>query len=172
MEVPTQPSARLVLLVDPDPATREGLRPLVAELGLEIVQARQSIAALEILQRLPHKFRLAIVTVEMPGLSGAVLVETLRLFRPTLPTVCLIGADRAPVPVGSLGNCLEKPIRPEELRAQVRDALAGDGGPMLSTPADRVAVARAKATFAVSGSLLDAARELARGTPSEPASGW
>ncbi len=171
MNGPTAVPGRLVLLVDPDPATRLTLRPLLIRYGLELVQARSTVAGLELLQRMPEHFRLAVICIGMPGLSGALLIETLRLFRPSLPVVCLTAAERAGVGAGN-GNCLSKPVRPDDLRAQVEDALAGSGGVSLAASVTPAAVARAKAEFALSRNLLEAARELARGMPGETASGW
>jgi CheY-like chemotaxis protein len=153
----------LLLLVDDDPITRNLLQPVVRPYGLEIVQARASIAALELLQRVAQRFRLAVVSLEMPGLSGAVLLETLRIFLPGLATVCL----RAGSTVGG-GACLAKPPRSDELRARIAEALAGAPIPSIAAVTPEV-VARAKSAFAVSASLLDAAREVARGMPGESA---
>jgi CheY-like chemotaxis protein len=169
MEDSTQPATKLVLLIDADPATRDVVRPLLAPRGLEVVQARNGVAGLEILQRLPDRFRLAIINLGMPGLSGAVLIETLRLCRPGLPVVCLTSSERTAVAAAS-SNCLSKPVQPAELHAQVEDALAGIHQSVTAVAVDPEALARAKAAFEASGNMLDAARELARGIPSEPAS--
>jgi CheY-like chemotaxis protein len=171
MEDSTQPAPKLVLLIDTDPTTRDAVRPLLAPRGLEVVQARNSVAGLEILQRLPDRFRLALINLEMPGLSGAVLIETLRLCHPGLPVVCLSSTERTAVAAAS-NNCLSKPVQPSELDAQVADALAGIHQPVTGTAVDPEALARAKAAFEASGHLVEAAHELSRGMPSEPPSGW
>lgn len=171
MEDSTQPETKLVLLIDADPATRDVVRPLLAPRRLELVQVRNGVSGLEILQRLPDRFRLAIVNLEMPGLSGAVLIETLRLCRPGLPVVCLTSAERTALAAAN-SNCLSKPVRPTELHAQMEDAFAGIHQSVTAVAVDPEALARAKAAFAASGNLLDAARELVRGMPSEPASEW
>jgi CheY-like chemotaxis protein len=171
MNGPTAVPGRLVLLVDPDPATRLTVRPLLIRFGLELIQARSTVAGLELLQRMPEHFRLAVICIEMPGPSGALLIETLRLFRPSLPVVCLTAAERAGVGAAN-GNCLSKPVRPDDLRAQREDALAGNSGAAPAASVTPAAVARAKAEFALSRNLLEVARELARGMPGETASGW
>ena len=171
MDEPTQPRAGLVLLIDWDPATREAVKPLLAPYSLELVQARTSVAALELLQRVPNHFRLAIISLEMSGLSGAVLLETLRLFRPELPVVCLTAAEPATVAAGN-GNCLTKPVNVADLRGQLEDGLAGKSVAGSVAGAAPEAIARARASFALWGSLLEAARELARGMPAGPANGW
>jgi CheY-like chemotaxis protein len=169
MEQTNRPQGTLALLIDPESATRSLTRPLLLPYGLEVIQARSSMAALELLQRLPQRFRLAIVSLEMPDLSGAVLLETLRLFRPGLATLCMSAAER--VSAGA-GSCLPKPFRADELQSQIAEALAGKLSPPLGAAASSDAVARATAAFAGTASLLEAARELARGMPDEAAWGW
>ena len=171
MNTSTNGRPNLVLLIDSDPATRQSVVPLLVRSGVELVQARDSVAGLEILQRLPERFRLAIISLEMPGLSGTVLIQTLRLFRPDLPIVCL--THRQPVAAGERATrCLDKPVRPELLRAQLEDALGGVAPAREAADMRPDAVARAKACFARSRSLLDAAREVARGLPGESPDGW
>jgi DNA-binding response OmpR family regulator len=168
MESSTRLQGRLVLLIDDDPATRAVVRPVLVRYGLELVQARTGVAALELLQRMPGSFRMAVISVELPGVSGAVLLETLRLFRPKLALVCLAAATSA---MAEAAICLPKPVTATELRTEMEAALAGPAGHRAPV-ASAAAIARAEARFAASGNLLEAARELARGMPGEPASGW
>jgi CheY-like chemotaxis protein len=159
---PTNGHPRLVLLIDADPDTRRVVAPLLAPGGLEVVQAREGAAALEILQRLPDRFRLVILSLETPGISGAVLLTTLRLLRPELPVVCLSAAELVPAE-GS--PCVGKPLKPELLGERIALALEGGRRPALDLElVSREAVDRARRSFGQSGSLLDAAREIARGT--------
>ena len=168
MDQPSRSTTPLLLLIDEDPITRNLLQPVVRPYGLEVVQARASIAALELLQRVAERFRLAVVSLEMRGLSGAVLLETLRIFLPGLATVCLTAGST----VGGGPGCLAKPPRSGALRTRIAEVLAGEPMPA-STPAVAPdVVARARSAFAISASLLDAARELARGMPGESAIDW
>jgi DNA-binding response OmpR family regulator len=170
MNSPVQRQARLVLLIDADPAMRATVRPLVARHGLDLVQARTGVAALDLVQRMPDSFRMAVVSLELPGMSGALLMETLRLFRPDVSAICLTAVERVAMTAES-ANCLSKPPSPAEFGSQMDDALSG----ALPAPAPRArpsAIQRAQAEFAVSGDLLEAARKLARGMPDEPASAW
>ena len=170
MNSPVQRQGRLVLLIDADPAMRATVRPLLARYGLDLVQARTGVAALDLVQRMPDSFRMAVVSLELPGMSGTLLMETLRLFRPAVSIICLTAVERVVVTAES-ANCISKPPSPAELGSQMGDALAG----ALPAPAPRArpsAILRAQAEFAVSGDLLGAARELARGMPDEPASAW
>jgi DNA-binding response OmpR family regulator len=164
-------AASLALLIDADPAMRPLLQPFVGRHGLEIIHARSSVGALELLQRLPGRFRLALVSLEMPGLSGLVLLETLKLFRPGTATLCLASTDGAPVAAAG-ANCLKKPVRASDLRTRIAEALAGAVSPSTGYPIGAEALARARASFALSGNLLEAARELARAVPGTPPEAW
>ena len=160
-------SAPLVLLVDEDPITGNLVRPLLRPYGLELVQARASVAALELLQRVAPRFRLAVVSLEMSGISGTVVLETVRLFRPGLATICLTAASRgAAVP---RGECVAKPIGADELRSRVAEALAGaQSSPEACTLAPGV-IRKARAVFEHSGSLVEAAREIGLGLSDQSA---
>jgi len=157
---------KLVLLIDGDPSTRSIVETLLASTGLELVQARNSVAGLEIFQRLPDRFRLVIVSLEVPGLSGLVLIQTLRLFHPELPIVCLAGAELS---ARETGQCVAKPVRVGALRAELTDALAGVRPTAGLAKISGEAIARAKACYARTSTLLEAAREIARAMPGESA---
>ena len=70
------------------------------------------------------------------------------------------------------GRCLAKPVRADQLGAQINEALAGTLSKQPGTAILPEAVARAKATFARSGSLFEAARELARGVTDGSGDAW
>lgn len=153
----------LVLLVDDDVESRRQARRLLEQQGQDVVQASNGIAALELIQRLPRSFRLVVTEIDLPGVSGAVLVETLRLFRPDLRVICLMGARS--LLASSFSGCLMKPVQRAELRAAVDAALEGEGTAWEPRPAEAAsesAVARARARFAATGDLVEAALELAR----------
>jgi FixJ family two-component response regulator len=114
--------------------------------------------------RLPRSFLLVLTEIDLPGLSGTIVAETLRVFRPDLPTLCMSTAAGAGVP--SAGRCLAKPLQSEDLLAAIRngrEAYDGDGRPRPSEDA----VARARARFAAVGDLVEAALELARADGAE-----
>lgn len=151
----------LVLLVDHDVESRRHARHLLELHGLDVVQASNGIAALELIQRLPESFRLVITEIDLPGLSGVVVRETLRLFRPHLATICM--SFRAEVVDGR--HCLPKPLEGAHLRAIIEDRGAfrdGDGHPGLPESC----LMRARERFAAGGDLVEAALELARAVES------
>jgi CheY-like chemotaxis protein len=163
--------ARLVLLVDADRHTRHAVSPLLVAHRLELVHARAGIAALELLQRMPEHFRLAVVNLDLPDFSGAAIIETLRHFRPKLPVVCLTESEGATA-LAEASPCLPKPFQEDDLSAQLKDALAGLGSPVSVAMVAPDVIRRATAIYTVSGNLIDAARELARGMSGESGGDW
>ena len=159
--------ARLALLVDADRESRSLLQPLLRARGLDLVHARTGVAGLELLQRMPGRFRLVVVSIDLPGLAGPVVLETLRLFLPSLPLVCLAeSVETSAVPAA--GPCLSKPFDAADAALQIDAALSAPRILLVGAAVSAEALARAKASFALSGNLLDAAREIARGLPG----GW
>lgn len=152
---------RLVLLVDNDVEARRHARHLLELRGVDVIQASNGMAALELIQRLPRSFRLVLIDLDLPGLPGPMVVETLRLFRPDLPVFCMSPAD-AGSQAAELRSCLAKPLRDGALGATLAE---GDDGWKPRDPGrvSEAAAARARACFAVGGDLVEAALELARG---------
>jgi CheY-like chemotaxis protein len=147
---------RLVLLVDHEVESRRHARQLMESRDLEVVQASNGIAALELIQRLPHRFRLVLTELDLPGISGAVLSETLRIFRPDLPSRCM--SSRAVAGAVDRRRCLAKPLQGSDLLAALESGAIDDGGVAFPD----VWVTRARAKYAAVGDLVEAALELAR----------
>lgn len=171
MEAWSERKEKLVLLVDSDVETRFIIQPLLRPYGLELVIARAGIVALEVMQRMANRFRLALVSLELPGISGRVVFETLLHFRPTLPVLCLSSGAA----VGNGAPCLPKPVQAVDLAAWLSGALGSDGGGVrqqTTLTARPEAVSRAQSRYGLTGSLLEAAKELARGMPGEPTNDW
>jgi DNA-binding response OmpR family regulator len=110
---------------------------------------------------------LVLTDLDLPGVSGVVIMETLRLFRPELPVLCMGEAAVGAVATGPRG-CLAKPLQMEELRTQAHAAL-GSTAPWEpgADSASEQAVRRARARYGEAKSLVDAALELARGSREE-----
>jgi DNA-binding response OmpR family regulator len=162
--VPERGHANLALVIEEDPPTRRHARSLLEGEGYEVVHAATGLAGLELIQRLPGIFSLVLTELDLRGLPGAVILETLRLFRPDLPVLCMSGR-RA---VASALGCLGKPLVAEELAAQLRNIRSGAA--VWDIPAihlDDEAVSRARAKYAMGGDLAEAALELSRGLSSD-----
>ena len=157
-------AGKLVLLVDDDVQARRHARQLLEVRGMEVVQATNGLAALGLIQRLPGSFRLVVTELDLPGVSGAVLVGTLRLFRPDLPVLCVY-QSRAGAGVSALSGCLMKPLDGSELHGAVESLLRGgpsEWEPRFTDGLSESAATRARARFAVGKDLVEAALELAR----------
>ena len=145
-------------------ASRRHARHLLELHGQEVVQASNGIAALELVQRLPESFRLVITELDLPDISGTMVAETLRIFRPDLPTLCM--SSRAAAGVVNGRRCLAKPLQGPDLRSALQNGRhfqspeAGSGIP-------DACIARARARYAAVGDLVEAALELARATGPE-----
>jgi CheY-like chemotaxis protein len=153
--------AELMLLVDNDVSSRREVRHLLEARGMDVVQASNGLAALELVQRLPKSFRLVLTDLELPGIGGGVVVETLRLFRPDLPVLCMSSGVVAVVGHGGK-RCLAKPLRDVDLSAAL-EGIAGRWDPQGLLEVSDTAVARARARYAVVGDLVEAALELSDG---------
>jgi CheY-like chemotaxis protein len=162
---PESDNRSLVLVIDDDHAGRRAMRKLLGSLGYDVVQASGGLVGLELIQRLPHSFQLALVDLDLAGLPGVVIVETLRLFHPELPVLCM-GEGKAIGVLAAPTGCLSKPLQAEELRGQLQAALAKAAPPHwepgAESPVDQVAL-RARARYAEGRNLVEAALEIARG---------
>ncbi len=152
---------RLVLLVDFDVASRWQARHVLELRGMDVVQASNGMAALELVQRLPKSFALVLTDLDLPGIPGAVVVETLRIFRPDLPVLCMSGA-RTPAGRPQIKQCLSKPLQGGELEGALEELANGWQLEGLLEISD-TAAARVRARFAVVGDLVEAALEISRG---------
>ena len=151
----------LVLLVDYDVESRRQARHLLELRGMDVVQASNGMAALELIQRLPRSFRLVLTDLDLPGIPGAVVVETLRIFRPDLLVLCMDGT-RTGAGASKHRQCLSKPLQGGELEAALMESGNGwDLQGLLEIP--DVLAARVRARFAVVGDLVEAALEIYRG---------
>jgi DNA-binding response OmpR family regulator len=156
----------IALLVSGDRELRDMLRRALAVHRLELVHASSGVAGLELLQRFAGTFRLAVIDADVPGIPAGVLMATLRLFRPDVPVVCLRGRRAL---AGALETrCLGRPFDGRELADRIDLALTAQAEPDDWTLAAE-AVERARERFRATGDLTEAARELARGMPPEPA---
>jgi CheY-like chemotaxis protein len=151
----------LVLLVDGDDTSRRDARHLLESRGIDVIQTSNSMAALELIQRLSDSLRFVMVDLSLPGLPGSVMVETLRHFRPDLPVLCM-AANRGALPAGSTWNCLAKPLQTSDLDAALSEL--GDGwSPHAILDVSPELVERARLRFVRSRDLVEAALEFAAG---------
>jgi len=150
----------LALVIDDDVNVRRSIRELLESRGYDVVHASNALAGLELIQRLPSSFRLVLVELDLRGLPGAVVVETLRILRPDLPVLCMTGRRVAALPSG----CLRKPIEPEELDQLMR-SVRNPTAAGWELGADEGSIAVARARYAEGADLVGAALEISKGLP-------
>lgn len=122
-------TARLVHVVDDDPAMRDSLGFLLATEGFEV---RLYATATELLEHLGRPAEGCILTdVRMPGPDGMALLRNLRAAGHALPVVMMTGHGDVPLAVEAMklgaDDFLEKPFDDESLLHTLRSALERDG---------------------------------------------
>ena len=116
-----------VLVVDDEPMARTLLRLMLVRAGFEVLEAEDGQQALDKIETaVPH---LIILDVMMPGMDGFAVCEALRNRDDTeeLPVIMLSAkTDMESVNRGLAAGAtkyLTKPISPEDLTREVREAL-------------------------------------------------
>lgn len=115
-----------ILLVDDEEAFAYSLARALQAAGYEVVVAPDHRAALPILED-KHPLALMVSDVVMPDrVNGFALARMGRMRRPGLKVLFITAYDLPEEE--TLGRILRKPISPEELVAQVQQALADQKG--------------------------------------------
>jgi DNA-binding NtrC family response regulator len=115
-----------VLLVDDDEDVRSALAAALAGMGHDVVQAASGVQALDVIDR-NAPLDLLLTDVVMPGLHGFNLARMTVLRRPDIRVLYMSGyADLDIVTRDGgprYGKLLEKPLRLDDLRLAVEQAL-------------------------------------------------
>jgi signal transduction histidine kinase/CheY-like chemotaxis protein len=85
----------VVLLVDDDPAVRETLASLLADLGHRVIEACNGAEALSRLET-TESFDLLMTDLGMPKMNGWELLRSAKLLRPELPVMLVTGWGETP----------------------------------------------------------------------------
>jgi FixJ family two-component response regulator len=128
MATAMDPPAGIVLVVDDDPAVREGLRDLLASVALVV---HDYANAHEFLQSPPVDApRCLILDVHLPDLNGLELQARLSDLEHPLPIIFLTGVGDIPMSVRAMkagaAEFFTKPFEPRELVAAVEKSLQWD----------------------------------------------
>jgi CheY-like chemotaxis protein len=91
--------------------------------GYGVLEASTAEEALTIAQREKEPLALLLTDVVMPGMNGTQLVEKLTELRPGLRVLYMTGYTENAVLLGSAGEFIHKPFRPEELAKRIRGVL-------------------------------------------------
>jgi CheY-like chemotaxis protein len=121
-------AARKVLVVDDEPLMRLFVVRALRGAGYEPVEAESAQQALELLESAGSEICLLLSDVQMPGISGAELVERARRLLPTLPTLLMSGTAKPWLVNAQLmqreADLLQKPFRIAELLGKLDQLLA------------------------------------------------
>ena len=118
-------SEKRLLVIDDEPAIREGVRRILESDSFQVETFGNGHAALE---RLKHEpFDLVITDLKMPGISGIDVLRSIKEVQPDLPVIFITGyssVDSA-VEVMKLGavDYIAKPFTPDEMLKVIRTAL-------------------------------------------------
>jgi CheY-like chemotaxis protein len=107
----------LVLVVDDDPRIRSYIRTILQSAGLQVLEARDGVDALEVFHVSKGRIDLVITDIRMPRMSGTDLASSLRSDAPAIPLI-LISGEGAPVDMIDPRNgvlFIEKPFAPKVL---------------------------------------------------------
>lgn len=119
-----------LLVVDDDPDVLDAVCAALASTGHTVDRASGGLPALEILEG--KRIDLLLTDVVMPGLHGFNLARMAVLRRPEIKvlyftgyTEFTTGQDEGP----KFGKLLHKPLRPDDIRREVDEALAASPHP-------------------------------------------
>jgi two-component system KDP operon response regulator KdpE len=119
-----QPELR-ILLVDDESAIRRALRPPLAELGFQVVEASRGEEALQQLRF--GTFDVVLLDINMPGIGGLETLRRIRAAFPRLPILMVTVRDGEEEKVEALelgaDDYVTKPFGIRELIARIRAAV-------------------------------------------------
>lgn len=111
-----------ILFVEDDTAVREMVMLLLREHGFDVLEASNGYEAIRVL--VDHSVDLIFTDVVMPGINGFELAQQAKVMRPGVHVLYMTGyADQYFGRGLRYGKLLQKPIRPDQLLAEVCDAL-------------------------------------------------
>jgi signal transduction histidine kinase len=116
-----------VLVVDDERAVRTVTSRILAACGFEIVLARDGREAIDLFSRRPGDFRLVLLDLTMPHLSGEDTFRQLRLLQPDSRILLMSGYNEQDAvhrfTGQGLAGFIQKPFTPEELHAKLQRIL-------------------------------------------------
>ena len=114
-----------ILVVEDEDAVRRTLCRMLGGAGFRVLEARDGLAALDVLEGLAEPIDLLLTDIAMPRMDGRTLVELVRRRQPHLRVVFISGyADHDSVKTGSTGDPeVQKPFTAADLLAVIRKVL-------------------------------------------------
>ncbi len=115
---------RTVLLADDEDGIRKVLGLIIADLGYEVIQARDGREALDLFRT--HAPRIVITDVRMPRMDGLDLLKAIKAESPETEVVIITGHADIELAIEGLkhdaGDFIHKPIQPETLEIALKRA--------------------------------------------------
>ena len=123
---PAAPRGRILLVEDDFEAASFVIQVLAVRNGFEVVHTADPAAALRLAGS--ESWDLVLTDVELPGMTGIELLESLRQADPYLPVAVVTAHATVDIAVGALRNRAddfqEKPLRPARLVAMTTELIA------------------------------------------------
>ena len=117
-------------VIDPDPASRAGIRALLQPVGVDVVPFDSAEAYL--LAERDQELSCLIVDLLLPGMSGLELLRQLRSLGNDVPVILLTDESDVPTAVAAMRegatDFIEKPYVNVAVLKQVQKLLRQDGG--------------------------------------------
>ena len=107
----------MVLVVDDDSRVRSYMRTILQSAGMEVLEARDGVEALEIYSVSKSRIDLVVTDIRMPRMSGTDLASSIRSETPSVPLI-LVSGERASADMIDPRNgvlFIEKPFAPKVL---------------------------------------------------------
>ncbi len=124
------------LIVDDEPALRRRVKQILGEIGCEVIEADDGVAATEELGR--GAFDLVVTDLKMPRMDGMELLREVKKGHPFLPVVMLTASGRVADAVSAMKagatDFVNKPFHSEELRDALAAALGAVSAPGQTAP--------------------------------------
>jgi two-component system, cell cycle sensor histidine kinase and response regulator CckA len=124
-------SARLVLVVDDEPAIRSVAHRVLTTGGYQVVTAANGDEALRILGNPELTVDMLLTDIVMPGMTGAAFAAQAKAMRPGLPILFMSGYEQDMATAGGidpLAQIINKPFSRPALLAKVTQMLTADVG--------------------------------------------
>lgn len=143
--VAKEPARRQLLIVDDEPMMLELFQQLLEREGYDVCTADSAFKALDILTRVPARFRLVLLDYSMPFMNGQETFRRIRAIAPAMPVVLTTGFVQQNILdamfADGLAAFVSKPVPPQELTARIAEVLERTGENAERCPADGIAAA-------------------------------
>ena len=118
-------TAGRILLVDDESSIRRALKPVLVELGFEVVEASRGEEAIHLMRA--GGFDAVLLDINMPGIGGIATLSRLRTFQLHVPILILSVRDDEEEKIAALelgaNDYITKPFNTRELIARIRSAI-------------------------------------------------